>query len=216
MNYSRIASILRINILKSIITNFRHFGIKGLLKMPIIIHYGSSIKGPKNSIIFTKPLQFNMLLLKYRNRIFIENDGHIIVNGTKACFNVKNDVYIFSGATFELGHNFLANGRAEFNCRKRIKFGNDCLISVNTMFLDTDFHTIYNQNKEVINQDKEIIIGDRVWIGCNVTILKGTVIGNDIVIGAGSVLTGKYLEDNSIYAGNNPVAKIKSGISWEI
>ena len=215
MQSSRLLSIFKIDILNSAVVNFRHFGIKGLFKMPIILQHGSKINGGRKSIIFTQPLQFNMLRLKRKNNIFIAEGGKIILNGTKAIFDYMNSVEVHSGAVFELGDNFIVNGQAEFNCRKKIKFGNGCLVSVHTMFLDTDFHAIYKQNK-VINQDNEIIFGDRVWIGCNVTVLKGTVVGSDIVIGAGSVLAGEYLENNSIYAGNNPVKMIKSGISWEL
>lgn len=35
-----------------------------------------------------------------------------------------------------------------------------------------------------------VVIGDRVWIGASVTILGGVSIGDDAVIGAGSVVTG--------------------------
>ena len=44
-------------------------------------------------------------------------------------------------------------------------------------------------------------IGDRVWIGANVTILKGVTIGNDAVIGAGSVVT-KDIPEKAIAVGN--------------
>jgi acetyltransferase-like isoleucine patch superfamily enzyme len=43
-------------------------------------------------------------------------------------------------------------------------------------------------------------IGDRVWIGANVTILKGVTIGNDAVVGAGSVVT-KDVPEKAIAVG---------------
>jgi acetyltransferase-like isoleucine patch superfamily enzyme len=42
--------------------------------------------------------------------------------------------------------------------------------------------------------------GDRVWIGANVTILKGVTIGNDAVVGAGSVVT-KDIPEKAIAVG---------------
>lgn len=215
MRFGRFFEMLKINFIKSIFINFRFFGVQGLIKLPIILQYGSSIHGSKKSIVFRKPLQFNMLFLKFKNTISIQKGGKIIFHGRKACFNHMNGVLVGPTGVFEIGDSFFANGFAEFNCRKRIVFGDGCLISVHTMFLDTDYHTI-TQDGNVINLDKEIIIGNRVWIGCNVTVLKGTVIGNDIVIGAGSLLSGRYLEDNSIYAGHNPEKPIKSGICWKL
>lgn len=47
---------------------------------------------------------------------------------------------------------------------------------------------------------KPITIGDRVWVGLNVSIIAGVTIGNDVVIGAGSVVT-KDIPSNSIAAG---------------
>jgi acetyltransferase-like isoleucine patch superfamily enzyme len=43
-------------------------------------------------------------------------------------------------------------------------------------------------------------VGDRVWIGANVTVLKGVRIGNDAVIGAGSVVT-KDVPERAIAVG---------------
>ncbi|NLC92847.1 MAG: acyltransferase [Treponema sp.] len=211
---SAINRFRKINWITTAYVNFRQFGLKGLLKLPILLQYGSRIKAVAGSIIFEKPLQFNMLLLKCKNTISIQSGGRIILHGTKACFNHMNAVLVGSKGVFEIGNSFMANGLGEFNCRKRLVFGDDCLISVHTMFLDTDYHTI-TKDGSIINHDREIIIGHRVWIGCNVTILKGTTIGNDIVIGAGSLLSGSYCENNSIYAGHNPTRPIKSGIVWK-
>lgn len=211
--FSILKRIYKINFAYSIFINFRHFGFNGLLKMPIIINYGSKLECRKGGVVFLKPLRLNMLSINYGNNIKVYKGGKIVCTGLKACFNYKNSVIVSSKGVLEIGNNFMANGEAEFNCRKGLKFGDDVLISVHVMFLDTDYHPIFNEQGERINHDREIIIGNKVWISCNVTILKGTHIGNDIIIGAGSLVTGKLLSENSIYSGN-PINLIKSGISW--
>ena len=41
--------------------------------------------------------------------------------------------------------------------------------------MDTDTHIIYNKNRNVINESKEIVFENHVWIGCGALILKGPV-----------------------------------------
>lgn len=50
-------------------------------------------------------------------------------------------------------------------------------------------------------------LGDRVWLGANVVVLKGVTIGNDVIVGAGSVVT-KDLPQGAIAVGN-PARVIK-------
>lgn len=61
-------------------------------------------------------------------------------------------------------------------------------------------------NDRTIGRDKPktIKVGNNVWIGLNVTILKGTVIGNNCVIAAGSVVKGEF-PDNVLIQGNPAV-----------
>ena len=72
---------------------------------------------------------------------------------------------------------------------------------------DSDFHCIDPEfripgsRKACFEMDKDILIGENVWIGMNCIILKGVVIGDNTIIGAGSIVT-KNLEANCIYAGN--------------
>lgn len=56
-------------------------------------------------------------------------------------------------------------------------------------------------------------IGDNCFVGCRSIILPGVKIGNEVVIGAGSVVT-KDIPDKSIAAGN-PAKVIKTGIYCE-
>lgn len=61
---------------------------------------------------------------------------------------------------------------------------------------------------ENVGEARETYIGDNVFIGMNSTILMGAVIGDNCIVGAGLVVSGRY-ENNSIIAGN-PARKICS------
>lgn len=92
-----------------------------------------------------------------------------------------------------------------------IKIGEKCLVGANTKIVDNDFHPVDPVSR--LNGDNSkikhspITIGDNVFIGTNSIILKGTTIGNNCVVGAGSVVSGKF-EDNCVIAGN-PAKVIK-------
>lgn len=86
---------------------------------------------------------------------------------------------------------------------RKIQIGNGCLLSNSIEIHTSDYHGIYDRNTgERVNCDKDVIIGEHVWIGLRTIILKGTCIANGCVIGAGSVLTGNYAEENAIIVGN--------------
>lgn len=115
-----------------------------------------------------------------------------------------------------IGDNFSGTGRSDFDAIKFIKIGESCRFSVNLQIMDTDYHKILDDNDTIINAPSEISIGNNVWIGCTTTILKGSKIPDNIIIGANSLVTSKCkLESNYIYAGNliKPIRKFKQWIS---
>ena len=83
--------------------------------------------------------------------------------------------------------------------------------------MDTDSHKIYDKvSDNLLNIDKEIKIGDNVWIGCRCTINKGTIIGDDTVIGANSMVNGNYSKYNNVIIGGNPIGIKRECIYWKI
>jgi acetyltransferase-like isoleucine patch superfamily enzyme len=81
--------------------------------------------------------------------------------------------------------------------------------------MDSDTHKIYGKNLEMINSDQEVKIGDKVWIGCRTTILKGSVIPDGCVIGAGSLVTGTKFTPDSIIIGS-PAKSVRTIDGWEL
>lgn len=92
--------------------------------------------------------------------------------------------------------------------------GNSCMFSDGIDIRTTDNHAIFDINTgQRINFEENIIIGDKVWIGTGVNVLKGSVLPNGTIVGARSVVTKKYEQENSIIVGN-PARVVKNNIRW--
>jgi len=90
-----------------------------------------------------------------------------------------------------------------------IKIGNNVHITKNVTFVNHDGGTLIlryiNPSLEIT---KPITIKDNVYIGINSILMPGIVIENNVIVGAGSIVT-KNLESGYVYAGN-PAKKIKT------
>ncbi len=110
----------------------------------------------------------------------------------------------------EIGDNTMLNGVA-VTAYKKVSIGKNCQIASNTIISDTDFHPTNWQVREMevlgnkIDHKEvgkaEVTIGNNVWIGWGVIILKGVKIGNNSIVAAGAVVTSEVPE-NVIVAGN--------------
>lgn len=114
---------------------------------------------------------------------------------------VNPPFYCDYGSHIEVGKNFFAN----YNCTildvAKVKIGDYCQMAPNVSIY-TAGHPVYPDTRNSMYEyGKEITIGDNVWIGGNTVICPGVHIGNNVVIGAGSVVT-KDIPDWSIAAGN--------------
>lgn len=90
-------------------------------------------------------------------------------------------------------------------CTLKITIGERLFCGGNTSIWDTDFHPINfidRRNDNNINtKSASIVIGNDVFIGANSIILKNVTIGDRAVIGAGSVVT-KNVPQDEVWAGN--------------
>lgn len=99
-----------------------------------------------------------------------------------------------------LGKNVVIGDFVQIEAHTKIEIGNDVLIASRVFITDTN-HGNYSgeiqsdinttPNERVLNK-KEVIIGDRVWIGENVSILPGVFIGEGCIIGANAVVTKSF------------------------
>lgn len=97
-----------------------------------------------------------------------------------------------------IGNNTSLNHGCIITCHEQIKIGNDVQFGPNVLVYDHD-HDYRTQDalKNLKFITSPVEIGDNVWIGANVVILRGTKIGDNCVVGAGSVIKGTY-SNNSV------------------
>lgn len=120
------------------------------------------------------PVNYTTRIVAGKN-ISIKGKGR----GTVLSFSVSNNCYIQA-----------LNG---------VRFGDEIRFAPGVKIVSAN-HDFSDLNRVV--DAKPIVIGSRVWIGANSVILPGVEIGNGCVIGAGSVVTKSFKEDNLVIAGN--------------
>jgi serine acetyltransferase len=113
----------------------------------------------------------------------------------------KYSSYWKPGQSIIIGERVFIGNHCEFNISKRIQIGNDANIASGCKFIDHDHGIKLGAligGQECVEGD--IIIGEGVWLGFNVIVLKNVTIGNGAVVAAGAVVT-KSIPANEIWAG---------------
>ena len=137
-------------------------------------------------------------------RLVFEGGGNI---GAGVKLSIDNDGILI------LGSQFWTTGPILIVARKLIQFGYNCVLSWNITIMDHDAHNVFDGQSNIVNEEKAIIIGDHVWVGCNSTILKGARLSNNVVVGSNSVVTRGIDKPNIVLVGNPAVIK-KENITW--
>ncbi len=91
-----------------------------------------------------------------------------------------------------------------------LEIGDEVRITTGVTILNHDYSwSVWKSlTGEIVGGVGKVKIGNNVFIGMNATILMNTDIGDNVIIGAGSVVSGK-VDSNSVYAGT-PARKIMS------
>lgn len=156
------------------------------------------------------------------NKVFLEPG---MKKGFRAC---GDKVKIGAGCELKplqnisVGSNVEIGPRALFwTTRAEIKIGNHVIFGPGVTIITGDHPTDIvgkyimdiQDSEKPSGYDSDVVIEDDVWVGCNVTILKGVHIAEGCVIAAGAVLT-RSTEPYGIYAGV-PARKVSIRFSEE-
>lgn len=119
----------------------------------------------------------------------------------RGSFVITAPFYCDYGSNISIGDNFYTNHNCTILDGAKVTFGDYVFIAPNCVF-STAGHAIDAQMRaDGLEIALPITVGNRVWIGANVSVLPGVTIGDDTVIGAGSVVN-KDIPGGVVAAGN--------------
>ena len=163
--------------------------LKTLLKK-----FSPSKKFPNCILSIGKNCQFG------QNFQFDSNHSEAMLTiGENTLFRRNNNIILRNKANLTIGENCFFNTNTSISCLQTITIGNHVICGEGVKFYDHN-HKYSDKNKMISEQGYslgEINIGDNVWIGSNVIILKGVTIGNNVVIGA-NIIVHKSIPDNTL------------------
>lgn len=146
------------------------------------------------------------------SKVEIEKTDEEGINNTLINFGTlssNNELLIKKGCSIG-GSNFVIGNEHHLS----VRVGEDNLWSTGIVIRASDGHQIFdNVTGKMINRAKKIEIGNNVWIGANATVLKGSMIQDNSIVGTSAVIAKIFSEKNIVIAGN-PGKVVKRDISW--
>lgn len=124
-----------------------------------------------------------------------------ILGKTGEIFTIEQPFMCDYGCNIEIGENFYANHNLIILDGNKVKFGDNVFIAPNCGFYTAGHPLDAKRRNEGLEYAKPIEVGNNVWIGGNVVVLPGVKIGDNVVIGAGSIVT-KNIPSNVVAVGN--------------
>lgn len=112
-----------------------------------------------------------------------------------------------AGARIEIGSGSFLNYRTEVIAHDCVTIGERSLLAWDVQVVDSDSHPVDGRPHTA-----PIRIGDRVWVGCRSTVLKGVTIGDGAVVAAGSVVVSDV--PARALVGGNPARVLREDVSW--
>lgn len=145
------------------------------------------IKGSNNKISIGKQVVIR------KGDLYIEDDSNVIKIGNKTSIMGSTHIAVTEG--------------------KKVTIGENCMFSSDVVIRTGDSHSIINNEGTRINHAKDVILGDHIWLGNKTTILKGSVVKSNSIVGTGSIVTKVFNKENVILVGS-PAKVVHENVSW--
>jgi len=151
-------------------------------------------------LFYCKRFKTNGLSIIGSHCDFIIRKSGQLVFGSKVV--LSNNVQIFTSGKLVLGKNITINQYSSIIAHKSISIGDNVAIAKFVTILDHDHRYQYQENKLSFQgyECKSVRIGNNVWLGDKCTILKGVHIGDNVIVGA-HTLVNKDVPSNTIVGG---------------
>ncbi|MBD5159200.1 MAG: sugar O-acetyltransferase [Ruminococcus sp.] len=120
---------------------------------------------------------------------------------------IEPDFFCDYGYNIMLGDNFYSNHNLVIIDCAEVIFGDNIFIGPNCGFYTAGHPLDYPTRNAGLEYAKPIKVGSNVWFGGNVCVMPGVTIGDNVVIGGGSVVTKDI--PSGVVAVGNPCRPVK-------
>lgn len=124
-----------------------------------------------------------------------------LIGGHKGNFIIESPFHCDYGYNISVGENFYMNVNCVILDGAKVTFGDNVFVAPGCGFYTAGHPFDVEQRNSGLEYARTISIGNNVWIGGNVVVLPGVTIGDNCVIGAGSVVVND-VPSNSLAVGN--------------
>ena len=171
--------------------------------------------GDNNHIVLHEPIGKLELIVRVSSGVYVELQPSVewsrsILVSKAYGENEQNKVII--------GRNLKTTSRVSFllgHGGGDICIGEDCMFATGIVFRTGDFHAIFDVDTgRVLNFNQSISIGNHVWLGEQVFLLKGACVADNTIVGARSLVNKKFEKTNVIIAGT-PAKIVKENVNWD-
>ena len=157
----------------------------------------------------------------------VGNNGYVVIGSSKHLIQkfsayIVNDQEPYTQAKLVIGKNFSINSGyfTTASCSGlSIQIGDDCMFGTGIYIRPTDGHVIFDiEDNRIINYPKNILVGNHVWLAKNVTVLKGSIIPDNTIVGLGGIYTkstNKIANNGNVILAGNPLSVVRENINWD-
>lgn len=185
-----------------------------ILKGKYIIIYKHCVFNISNNarINLDGPLFFGYKRIKgshLESRLLVENGATLTIGGGSIYYGA--DIEVFPGATLNLGHGVAFNINTTIICGDHINIGDDVCFGRNVTVRDNNGG--HFMSRKVYKNNRPVSIGQHSWITEQCMVMPGSKIGVGVIVGAGSVVSGKL--PNFTLATGRPAVVVDEDIFWK-
>ena len=145
-------------------------------------------------VIYFKNINSSVFVMQSKSRIDVFSKKSKINIGKFVFIRKNTTIRIDDESTLDIGDHVFMNDNCNINCANKISIESYTKIAPNVSINDHDHNYKGVEGGNLIKG--EVIIGKNVWIGSNSVILRGTVIEDNAVVAAGSVVKGHVPKDS--------------------